>query len=76
MNCAAFVLEPTLGSAMNKGAQGMVGAVIGAGLGIGSQAVAEELVGEYNYSRDPVALVRAHLPSAELLVMSLLRSAC
>lgn len=54
---AAFVLEPTLGSALNKGAQGMLGAFIGAALGIGSQAIAGELVGDYNYNRESAPLV-------------------
>lgn len=55
----AFVLEPTLGSALNKGAQGMLGAFIGAALGIGSQAIAGELVGDYNYNRESAPLAVA-----------------
>ena len=54
---AAFVLEPNLGSALVKGAQGVVGSAIGAGLGIASQAVAQGIVGSYNYRVEPVALV-------------------
>ena len=67
--CAAFVLEPTLGSALNKGAQGMVGAVIGAALGIGSQAIAEELVGRYDYNTNSAGLVSAFTSASHGLQM-------
>ena len=54
---AAFVLEPTLGSALSKGAQGMCGAVLGAGLAMASQALAGAMVGEYDYDAKPASLV-------------------
>ncbi|KAK9798618.1 hypothetical protein WJX73_010417 [Symbiochloris irregularis] len=55
----AFVLEPNVGSALFKGAQGLVGATIGAGLGIASQATAQGIVGNYNFNTDSVALAIA-----------------
>ena len=55
--CTAFALEPNVGSALFKGAQGLVGATIGAGLGIASQATAQGIVGSYNYYDNTASLV-------------------
>ena len=58
MITVAIVMEPTVGSALAKGCQGLTGTLIGSALALAIQGIVLGVTGTLDYDRHTVGVVR------------------